>query len=1026
MERKQKNLIMIALVIFFFGLRGQTVEAATIRVSGNNDVAIQSALDKAANGDTVVVPAGEYYLTKQIYQKGKSLSLIGEGTVNFYLQAPAARAADVHFMGSFIANRRFGANAKKGDSQVILTDASQVISGDLIKIWKDVQWCPLDYPDQPTGEMYLIKSVSGNVVTLNQPLLRDYSLTQSPQADIYRPVEIHVDNIRFHDSGATTMHESLGILYGINSSVTNSWFSDSGMSAVSFYSSFDIRVEKNEIRNCILSGSGYGIGIWDSTAFAYVADNYVENCRHAVTGNESERKGLIRDVLITGNTFKGASINGANVIDAHNVVIDYTVTKNKVYPTANFYAFADGSEQSTFSDNEIYGGYGAVIRRGSVNGGTHIIKDNYTEGSTASFTYRGYGTGTGGVSDTLIIVNNRQVGGRYGINFSDQMPEAFKNIIISGNSFSNITEVGVSIKFYMEGTNIQISDNTFENVARGGIYLDVNGHTNGDIAISNNTLKNVSSGSSSPGISIAGIKNANICSNTVSDTSERMTYGIYEGSGCSNNSIFGNSITGFTKGDIYTGGATMGSSTVCPIGDIVIPDISSDNPDSSLEVTTYPLIITNGDGKGSYAPGTQVTITANAPATGKIFDKWTGNTSYIADVNSATTTITIPAFAIALTATYKDISIPTYALTVINGDGKGYYTSGTQVTVIANTPVSSKITFDKWTGDTQYLSSTISSITTLTMPDKAITLTATYRVIAQSEYLLTVTNGSGNGSYAPDTQVIIKADTPPTGEIFSRWAGNTSYVADINSATTTVAMPSSAITLTATYKNITDNGNLPDGTLIKLPDSPKTYVIVNGEKKWISTPEQFEQLGYQWTEVQTTTEEILTALKDIEDNLIRLMDDLKVYLVTNGTKRHIPNPDIFLNYGFSWNDIKDVDQSVMDKYQEAHLIRETGKEAVYYFTPEGIRKHIPTADIFNSYNNKWEDVQVISQNEMESYPASNLVRLKNDNDVYLIEGPKKRRVPSVSVFNKHQYAWNHVISINQVEFDYYQTGAEVE
>jgi hypothetical protein len=115
----------------------------------------------------------------------------------------------------------------------------------------------------------------------------------------------------------------------------------------------------------------------------------------------------------------------------------------------------------------------------------------------------------------------------------------------------------------------------------------------------------------------------------------------------------------------------------------------------------------------------------------------------------------------------------------------------------------------------------------------------------------------------------------------------------------------------------------------------------------------------------------------------------------------------------------------MNKYKETYLIRETGTEPVYYLTPNGIRKHIPSADIFNSYNDKWEDVQIISQNEMESYPVSNLIKLNNTPDVYLIENTKKRRIPSISVFNKYRYDWNYVTPVNQAEFDYYQVGEEV-
>lgn len=55
---------------------------------------------------------------------------------------------------------------------------------------------------------------------------------------------------------------------------------------------------------------------------------------------------------------------------------------------------------------------------------------------------------------------------------------------------------------------------------------------------------------------------------------------------------------------------------------------------------------------------TVVTVTANAPETGKVFDKWVvleGNVT-LADVTKATTTFTMPANDVKLEATYKDAS----------------------------------------------------------------------------------------------------------------------------------------------------------------------------------------------------------------------------------------------------------------------------------------------------------------------------------------------------------------------------------
>jgi gingipain R len=72
------------------------------------------------------------------------------------------------------------------------------------------------------------------------------------------------------------------------------------------------------------------------------------------------------------------------------------------------------------------------------------------------------------------------------------------------------------------------------------------------------------------------------------------------------------------------------------------------------DASTYALTVNNGSGDGSYKAGQSVTITANAAPSGQVFSKWTINSGSpsIANVNAASTTLTMPAGAVTVTATY--------------------------------------------------------------------------------------------------------------------------------------------------------------------------------------------------------------------------------------------------------------------------------------------------------------------------------------------------------------------------------------
>ena len=121
----------------------------------------------------------------------------------------------------------------------------------------------------------------------------------------------------------------------------------------------------------------------------------------------------------------------------------------------------------------------------------------------------------------------------------------------------------------------------------------------------------------------------------------------------------------FVKWVVKAGGVTLANETsatttfIMPANDVTIEAEFAENP-----VEAYTLTVIKGT--ASVAAGTPitdkieqntvVTVTADAPETGKVFDKWVvleGNVT-LADATKATTTFTMPASAVKIEATYKD------------------------------------------------------------------------------------------------------------------------------------------------------------------------------------------------------------------------------------------------------------------------------------------------------------------------------------------------------------------------------------
>ncbi|MDB6026370.1 MAG: hypothetical protein JWM68_2593, partial [Verrucomicrobiales bacterium] len=79
------------------------------------------------------------------------------------------------------------------------------------------------------------------------------------------------------------------------------------------------------------------------------------------------------------------------------------------------------------------------------------------------------------------------------------------------------------------------------------------------------------------------------------------------------------------------------------------------------------LTVNNGTGSGTYTSGTIVNIAANPPATGFIFDKWTGASIGLPLITN--TTLTMPPVNTVVTATYKSAIEPTWELWANGANG---------------------------------------------------------------------------------------------------------------------------------------------------------------------------------------------------------------------------------------------------------------------------------------------------------------------------------------------------------------------
>jgi len=119
-----------------------------------------------------------------------------------------------------------------------------------------------------------------------------------------------------------------------------------------------------------------------------------------------------------------------------------------------------------------------------------------------------------------------------------------------------------------------------------------------------------------------------------------------------------------------------------------------------------------------------------------------------------------------------------------------------------------------------------------------------------------------------------------------------------------------------------------DGTLIR-GSGDKVYVIEHGKKRAIRSASVFEGLGYQWKNIVIIPNNILSDIEagDIINSLGKHPDGTlikstskSVYLLEAGEKRLIPSVQVFLSWGYKWQQIVTVSESELVSYPLGQLI----------------------------------------------------------------------------------------------------------
>ena len=229
----------------------------------------------------------------------------------------------------------------------------------------------------------------------------------------------------------------------------------------------------------------------------------------------------------------------------------------------------------------------------------------------------------------------------------------------------------------------------------------------------------------------------------------------------------------------------------------------------TTDSTTGGSVTTPGEGTFPYDCGTVVDLLAEADACYE-FVNWTGDVGTIADVNAASTNITMNG-DYSITANFVAVYDLTMAAdpqvggTATDLTNESPYAEGTEVSIKAE--AAEGYEFVNWTAPAGGFGNASAAETTFTMPAQNITVTANFVAVyaltmaADPDVGGTATDLTNESPYAEDTVVSIKAEANE-GYGFVNWTTPAGGFDNASAAETTFTMPAQNVTVTANFEEI--------------------------------------------------------------------------------------------------------------------------------------------------------------------------------------------------------------------------------
>ena len=231
-----------------------------------------------------------------------------------------------------------------------------------------------------------------------------------------------------------------------------------------------------------------------------------------------------------------------------------------------------------------------------------------------------------------------------------------------------------------------------------------------------------------------------------------------------------------------------------------------------------------------------------------------------------------------------------------------------------------------------------------------------------------------------------------------------------------------------------------DGTLLQ-GSAPAVYVMENGQKRHAVSADVFLSCGNLWGNINRIADSTLDAVPDgspvsacVPSGTLLRGSAPDVFVTQGGLKRHVVSLENFIARGFSWGDVVDVSDSLLnsipvgqpllDALADGNLLK--GFAPDVYVMEAGQKRNAVNAEVFLACGYFSDAILKVPDSLLDSIPTgppldesscprltfadSTLVKGSNA-DVWVMENGQKRHAVSAEVFLSCGYQWGNINTI---------------